>query len=355
MRPGWRADAARPSLMCAAALMLSLWVVPHPCSAWNPFQKADPDVAEGNRAQANGDHQRALNAYRRALLRHPASAELHMNQGLAWLQGGEHEQAAAAMRKSASLTDNRDELADAYYNLGVVHHQAGLAKLKEGDPKAAAKSFEQSAAASRRALRYEPGRQDAAFNMELAARKAAEARAQARKEAAKKNDKNSSQPDTKTPQSDKNSESDERDSAATRSDERPELDEAKKSAPHPEDKEGRSGQQEPPGQEQPGQKQPQSEPERPVEPKSQDGMDDVEGRDPAGEVNSEQSGSPERAPSGGAGRAPDAKAGIKGKGKRLDAVGEQILETLQRKEQTLERHRARIRAGRRRPPRGKDW
>lgn len=135
-------------------------------AGWKLPTRPDGDVAEGNRAFAEGDYQRALAAYRRALEGDGDRSRVHFDigaalYGLAEAAEGEealvlYERAESAFRRAAESRDP-DLAARAYYNLGNVFVRRAR--------------YDDAIRAYRVVLRLDADFDDARHNLEVALRR----------------------------------------------------------------------------------------------------------------------------------------------------------------------------------------
>jgi tetratricopeptide (TPR) repeat protein len=133
------------------------------CIALLPAQA----VAQSRTAEklyAAGLYREAAEAYSRAIQQGSPDPRLEYNLGTALLAAGQSEEAAAALERAASESQDLGLRYQALYNLGFVYLQAARAAKGEevGQAYAAATS------AYRRALRLRPADADAKWNYELA-------------------------------------------------------------------------------------------------------------------------------------------------------------------------------------------
>jgi Ca-activated chloride channel family protein len=153
-RRGRRGPVAAASSTAVAALL---------CIALLPAQA----VAQSRTAEklyAAGLYREAAEAYSRAIQQGSPDPRLEYNLGTALLAAGQSEEAAAALERAASESQDLGLRYQALYNLGFVYLQAARAAKGEevGQAYAAATS------AYRRALRLRPADADAKWNYELA-------------------------------------------------------------------------------------------------------------------------------------------------------------------------------------------
>jgi hypothetical protein len=135
---------------------------------WQPFRTADPDVAAGNQAYAEGRYAEALAAYDRAARRGGVDADgLAYDRGTAELK--QSEAAHDAAEKQRLIQRALDDLRQAGHARdprirGSAHYNRG--NLLMGQDK-----LDDAIEAYKQALREQPGLDDARRNLELALRK----------------------------------------------------------------------------------------------------------------------------------------------------------------------------------------
>jgi len=155
---------SRSTIALAAALVVlvasaSAW-------AWNPLESRNGKVKSGNKKFVKEQYAESLESYDKAALELPDEAGVHFDRGNALFEmgagnpeSGELDRAAKAFEDAILLArdDQNDLKADAFYNLGNVHF------AKQG--------WAEAIEAYRQALKLEPGREDAAYNLALALKK----------------------------------------------------------------------------------------------------------------------------------------------------------------------------------------
>ncbi|MCS6799407.1 MAG: VWA domain-containing protein [Myxococcota bacterium] len=198
--PAQASVTARLSRTLLLGLALTGASGPSPARAWELFRSPQPDVEAGNEAMARNDPAGALAAYDRAARALPSEPGVHLNRGLALAALGREEQARAALLLATEPAAPAEVRAAAHYNIGLSHFreadriaadaarqavQAGSATpgaAPAPPPDAhdqASRGFREAAEAFRRALRAQPGFRDAAWNLELAMRRARQERERA--------------------------------------------------------------------------------------------------------------------------------------------------------------------------------
>jgi len=128
---------------------------------------------QGNKALTEERFEEAINLYMEAAEAAPESAELQYNLGHAQYRTGSFIEAAGSYEFAASLTKTDSMRGRCWYNLGNC-----MVKIAEGlradDPHAAASYCFQAAGIYRAALHYDAQLSDAAYNLEITQRFAAE-------------------------------------------------------------------------------------------------------------------------------------------------------------------------------------
>ncbi len=144
---------------------------------------------KGNVALAEERFENAINIYMEAAEAAPESAEIQYNLGNALYRTGSFIDAAGSYELSAALAKTDSMRGRCWYNLGncMVKVAEGL---REGDPQAAASYCLQAAWLYRTALEHNPGFFDAAYNLEITQRFAAEIEEQIRNQQEKEQQEN---------------------------------------------------------------------------------------------------------------------------------------------------------------------
>jgi Ca-activated chloride channel family protein len=146
MRVKW--TAAR-GLTAVAALLPLL-------AAWNPLQRPNRAVTDGNASLQKGKAEEALAHYDQAVAALPADPAVHYNRGTALAALSRYDEAIAELMR-ATESKSPSLKASAFYNLGNSYFQAGR--------------YADAIAAYKRSLGLEPGDMRAKWNLELALQK----------------------------------------------------------------------------------------------------------------------------------------------------------------------------------------
>ena len=137
-------------------------------AGWEPFRSADPDVAAGNTAYAEGRYDDALAAYDRAGRRGAVDPDgLAFDRGTAELKKAEASKDAAEKRR---LTDRALEDLKAAQR-SKDPHLRGAASYNRGNAMMAQDKLDEAIEAYKDALRDDTGLDDARLNLELALRR----------------------------------------------------------------------------------------------------------------------------------------------------------------------------------------
>lgn len=148
----------------AAAIFLASWIVFSSLGA--VAESAGTLVDIGNRHFAEGEYDKALESYDKALTERPDSAEILFNKGSALFMKGEYEKAREAYQAAALQTKDLSLEASAHYNLGNTLFAEGQSGL-HSDPRKALSQWEQSTHHFQEALRMDPQFKEAAQNLEV--------------------------------------------------------------------------------------------------------------------------------------------------------------------------------------------
>jgi Ca-activated chloride channel family protein len=146
MRVKWTAAQG----VAAAAAMLPL------LAAWNPLQRPNRAVTDGNASLQKGKAEEALARYDQAAAALPADPALHYNRGTALFALSRYEEAIAELMR-ATESKSPSLKAAAFYNLGNSYFKA--------------ERYADAIAAYKRSLGLEPGDVRAKWNLELALQK----------------------------------------------------------------------------------------------------------------------------------------------------------------------------------------
>ncbi len=122
-----------------------------------------------NAALAEGRFDEAVNLYHEAAAEAPESGGVYFNLGNALYRTGRYSEAAAAFEYAASAAASEYTRGRSWYNIGNCMVMSGR-ELQETDPQGAAEQCRQAAWFYRMALDYDPGFEDAAYNLELSQR-----------------------------------------------------------------------------------------------------------------------------------------------------------------------------------------
>ena len=124
--------------------------------AWNPLERKNPSVEEGNTAMKAGKADEALTRYDSALSHGNPNPAIHFNRGNALFSLSRFDEAAQEFLQATSAPDPKLKAA-AFYNLGNSHFK--LNKYDDAIP------------AYKHALGLDPANQRAKWNLELALQK----------------------------------------------------------------------------------------------------------------------------------------------------------------------------------------
>lgn len=319
------------AVLAVAAVTVGL-VAASPAHAWDWFRRETAEVREGNRALNDGQARAALEHYDRARARLPSAPGLSLDRGLALLAAGDLEGAKTALLEASEPPATPELRAQAFYNLGIAFYREGERPAEDGeneDPSEQKRLFTEAADAFVRALRSRPGFADAAWNLELARRRIAEAEEAER------------------------AQQQEEEEQAENEDEPNEGEEQEKTE---ENETGESGDKAEDGGDENEDASPESqdEPDEPDEPDPQGGSD---GANQAGEPergDGADEGQPEPGPNQDPPSPPDPSPAQPPEASpdRLSPEQRQILDALQNREENFQRYRAG--QGRRRPVQ-QDW
>jgi Ca-activated chloride channel family protein len=290
--------------LCASVL------VPRTARAdWREWLRSkNGHVERGNEKVAANDAKAALAHYDKAARELPAEGGVHLDRGLALMQTGDAAKAREAFRLATQPPASREVRADAHYNLGLGFYKEADALAQSEQHEEAQQLFREAVDAFRQSLRLRPGNRDAAWNLELGARRIREQEEKQKEKERQNEDKKDE--DEKDP----NQEPQDQDGDGKPD---PKQDEGQ----NPEDEKKDEGKKEDEKKEEP--KPDKNDPKQPQEPKPQP-------KDPA---------QPQPSP----------------QAKPLPADVSHALDALQDSEENLERLKARIRAQQERRMPEKDW
>jgi tetratricopeptide (TPR) repeat protein len=120
----------------------------------------------GNYLYKNQQYKEALKVYDDALLLSPSDNRLKMNKGSAHYQLGEFDKAEESYNAALS-SDNKDQLADAHYNMGNILFRQGAQMYQQG-PQQAIEKFKSAYEHYVKSLEFRPTDTDAKWNLQLA-------------------------------------------------------------------------------------------------------------------------------------------------------------------------------------------
>ena len=315
-----------------SAALLTASLAATTAHAWDPFVRENPEVDEGNRAMQEGDHAGALAAYDRAARELPSEPGVHLNRGLALSAQGEHERAREAFLVAAEPPASPEIRADAYYDMGNAFYREADALAQQEDHQGAQRLFREAADAYRRSLRARPGNRDAAWNLELAARRIREQEEEQRQQEEQQQQQQQAQNDQQQQQQDQQQQDQQQQ-------DQPQQDQQQQDQQQQAQNDQQQQQQDQQQQDQQGQQQQDDQQGDDQHADAQDRQDPSQ--DPQQQPGGESGEPTQGEPTGGAEHIPEHVA--------------RVLDSLQESEENLERHRAHARARRenRRPT--KDW
>jgi len=146
-------------------------MTPGRAAAWEWLRSSNDNVEEGNEKMHNKDHKGALESYDKAARELPSNGGVHLNRGLALMQGSDQNAARQALLLATEPSSSSKVRAEAYYNLGLSFYREADAKAGEDDHKEAQRLLLEAADSFKRSLRLRPQNRDAAWNLELALRR----------------------------------------------------------------------------------------------------------------------------------------------------------------------------------------
>jgi Ca-activated chloride channel homolog len=200
-------------------------------AAWNPLQRPNRAVTEGNASLQKGKAEEALAHYDQAAAALPADPAVHFNRGTALYALSRYEEAIAELMR-ATESKSPSLKASAFYNLGNSYFQAGR--------------YADAIAAYKRSLGLEPGDMRAKWNLELALQKKQEE--DKKKEEQQDKDKQDQQ---KKPDDQKKQDKDKKPDDKKPDDKRPEPDAGAPKQEPPKPPQGQDAGSPPPPQEEP--------------------------------------------------------------------------------------------------------
>jgi tetratricopeptide (TPR) repeat protein len=125
-------------------------------AAWNPLERPNRAVTDGNASLEKGKAEEALTHYDRAVAALPADSAVHFNRGTALFALSRYDEAIAELMK-ATESKSPSLKAAAFYNLGNSYFKADR--------------FADAIAAYKHSLALEPSDMRAKWNLELALQK----------------------------------------------------------------------------------------------------------------------------------------------------------------------------------------
>jgi Ca-activated chloride channel family protein len=136
-----------------AWVLLALWPL---LAAWNPLQRPNRAVTDGNAQMQKGKTEEALNRYDEAAAALPSEPGVHFNRGTALLSLSRYEEAIAELMR-ATEAKSPSLKAAAFYNLGNSYFKS--------------ERYADAIAAYKRSLGLDPSDMHAKWNLELALQK----------------------------------------------------------------------------------------------------------------------------------------------------------------------------------------
>ena len=137
------------------------------------------DARKANEAYDNGEYEKAISLFKKAIDTDPDNAKLYYNLASAQAKVGNAEEAIRTFEQFKSMTGDSEQRAMADYNIGNI-----LAESKKWD---------QALQYYKKSLRYMSGDEDAKHNYELAERKKEEQQQQKNKQNQQNNDQQQQQ------------------------------------------------------------------------------------------------------------------------------------------------------------------
>src|SRR5690625_4323496 len=137
------------------------------------------DARKANEAYDNGEYEKAISLFKKAIDTDPDNAKLYYNLASAQAKAGNAEEAIRTFEQFKGMTDDSERRAMADYNIGNI-----LAESKKWD---------QALQYYKKSLRYMSGDEDAKHNYELAERKKEEQQQQKNKQNQQNNEQQQQQ------------------------------------------------------------------------------------------------------------------------------------------------------------------
>jgi Ca-activated chloride channel family protein len=309
------------------AWVVALWFWPLTARAELPafLRIENSKVREGNETLQKGDAKAALESYNAASRQLPDAPGVQLDRGLALLKQGDYAKAREALLSATNPNAPAELRADAYQDLALAYYREADGLSGKNDHNESQKLFREALDASKRSLRLRPGDANAAWNMELAARRIREEE-QKQKDEDDKHKKDEKDKGKDQDKSDQKNQGDQNDPNAK-------SDPDKKPDDKPDQNQGdknkdpdSNGQKDKPQADKP--KEPEPKPAEPSDKKDQ-----------------------QKAPNDKAGQPDEAKK----QGEALPSEAAQALDALEGGEENFERYRARQRASHERRAPDKDW
>ena len=145
----------RPSTKAAHAFPVAMALLPL-LAAWNPLERPNRAVTDGNASLQKGKAEDALARYDQAAAALPADPAVHYDRGTALFALSRYDEAIAELMR-ATESKSPSLKASAFYNLGNSYFKA--------------ERYADAVAAYKRSLGMEPGDMRAKWNLELALQK----------------------------------------------------------------------------------------------------------------------------------------------------------------------------------------
>lgn len=289
-----------------------LSVAPHARADLPAFLRTENrEVVSGNQALTKGDAKGALESYNQAARKLPDAPGVQLDRGLALLKQGDYGKAREALLSATVPNASSDVRADAYHDLSLSFYREADGLAGQDKHAEAQKLFREAVDAAKRSLHLRPDDPNAAWNLELAARRVREeAQKQKDQEQKDKDDKEKQKQDDQDKKSD-DQKSDPQDQDQKDQDQKDQ--DQKDQQPSDQDKKPDDQQQKPEPQKQPD-----------ADKQEQQQQPDADNKEQAAE-------------------------------KQLPKEAEQALDSLKDGEENFERYRARQRASRERRAPEKDW
>lgn len=120
----------------------------------------------GNNLYKNKEYKEALKVYDDALLLSPSDSRLKMNKGSTHYQLGEFDKAEEAYNAALS-SENKQQRADAHYNMGNILFREGVQMYQQG-PQQALEKFKSAYDHYVKSLEIRPSDTDTKWNLQLA-------------------------------------------------------------------------------------------------------------------------------------------------------------------------------------------